>query len=124
MYILDLLSLITSLDNLHNQNILYTLRQTNKKIKLSTVSFHRLTVEIDLTMACCCELNTALGGGSPAPLVTGVGVDIRAGDLFPAAFPDKGPELPLRGARTITGGPNSAQASVSTQRRCILNLLF
>lgn len=79
-----------------------------------SVSFHRLTVEIDLTMACCCELNTALGGGSPAPLVCGVGVDIRAGDLFPAAFPDKGPELPLRGARTITGGPNSAQASVST----------
>ncbi|KAG6458731.1 protein N-terminal asparagine amidohydrolase [Manduca sexta] len=73
------------------------------------LSFHRLTVEIDLTLACCCELNTALGGGSPAPLVTGVGVDIRAGDLFPATFQDKGPELPLRGARTITSGPHSAQ---------------
>ncbi|KAI8426417.1 hypothetical protein MSG28_005260 [Choristoneura fumiferana] len=76
-----------------------------------SVSFHRLSVEIDLTLACCCELNTALNGGSAAPLVTGVGVDIRAGDLFPATFPDKGPELPLRGARTITGGPNSSQAS-------------
>ncbi|XP_073947370.1 N-terminal amidohydrolase 1 isoform X2 [Choristoneura fumiferana] len=73
------------------------------------LSFHRLSVEIDLTLACCCELNTALNGGSAAPLVTGVGVDIRAGDLFPATFPDKGPELPLRGARTITGGPNSSQ---------------
>ncbi|XP_061715596.1 protein N-terminal asparagine amidohydrolase isoform X1 [Cydia pomonella] len=73
------------------------------------LSFHRLSVEIDLTLACCCELNTALGGGAPAPLVTGVGVDIRQGDLFPATFPDKGPELPLRGARTITGGPHSAQ---------------
>ncbi|XP_075978527.1 N-terminal amidohydrolase 1 isoform X2 [Anticarsia gemmatalis] len=73
------------------------------------LSFHRLSVEIDLTLACCCELNTALGGGSAAPLVTGVGVDIRAGDLFPATFPDKGPELPLRGARTITSGPHSGQ---------------
>nr|XP_049706547.1 protein N-terminal asparagine amidohydrolase isoform X1 [Helicoverpa armigera]XP_049706548.1 protein N-terminal asparagine amidohydrolase isoform X1 [Helicoverpa armigera] len=73
------------------------------------LSFHRLTVEIDLTLACCCELNTALGGGAAAPLVTGVGVDIRAGDLFPATFPDKGPELPLRGARTITSGPHSGQ---------------
>ncbi|CAG4939079.1 unnamed protein product [Parnassius apollo] len=78
------------------------------------LSFHRLSEEIDLTLACCCELNTALGagaggGGGAAPLVTGVGVDVRAGDLFPAAFPDKGPEQPLRAARTITGGPHSAQ---------------
>lgn len=83
-------------------------------IPFSTVSFHRLSVEIDLTLACCCELNTALGGGAPAPLVTGVGVDIRAGDLFPATFPDKGPELPLRGARTITGGPHSSQVCLSS----------
>lgn len=73
------------------------------------LSFHRLDVEIDLTLACCCELNTALGGGSPAPLVMGVGVDIRGGDLFPATFPDKGPGLPLRGARTIAGGVHSSQ---------------
>lgn len=73
------------------------------------LSFHRLSVEIDLTMACCCELNTALGSGTASPLVTGVGVDIRAGDLFPATFPDKGPSLPLRGARTITSGPHSGQ---------------
>ncbi|VVC98064.1 unnamed protein product [Leptidea sinapis] len=73
------------------------------------LSFHRLPEEIDLTLACCCELNTALGGGSPAPLVTGLGVDIRSGEVFPANFPDKGPELPLRYARTITGGPHSSQ---------------
>lgn len=80
-------------------------------IKTIPVSFHRLSVEIDLTLACCCELNTALGG-APAPLVTGVGVDVRAGDLYPATFPDKGPELPLRFTRTITGGVHSAQVTV------------
>ncbi|CAG9793719.1 unnamed protein product [Diatraea saccharalis] len=73
------------------------------------LSFHRLSVEIDLLLACSCELNTALGGGAPAPLVTGAGVDVRSGELFPATFPDKGPEVPLRGARMITGGPHSAQ---------------
>ncbi|KAG7296399.1 hypothetical protein JYU34_021551 [Plutella xylostella] len=74
------------------------------------LSFHRLSVEIDLTLACACELNTSLSpGGAAAPLVTGVGVDLRAGDLFPATFPDKGPDLPLRSARYITGGPHATQ---------------
>ncbi|XP_053606304.1 protein N-terminal asparagine amidohydrolase [Plodia interpunctella] len=73
------------------------------------LSFHRLSVEIDLTLACCCELNTALEGGAASPLTAGAALDVRSGELFPAAFPDKGPELALRGARMITGGPHSAQ---------------
>ncbi|CAH2039831.1 unnamed protein product, partial [Iphiclides podalirius] len=95
------------------QGLLYVAQRELAAAVPHDMSFHRLSEEIDLTLACCCELNTALGGGSPAPLVTGVGVDVRAGDLFPAAFPDKGPELPLRAARTITGGPNSAQIRVT-----------
>ncbi|XP_041987784.1 protein N-terminal asparagine amidohydrolase isoform X2 [Aricia agestis] len=84
-------------------------RYSDKLFANIMLSFHRLTEEIDLTLACCCELNTALGGSAPAPLVTGVGLDLRAGEIFPANFPDKGPELPLRSARAFTGGPNSTQ---------------
>lgn len=73
------------------------------------LSFHRLSVEVDLTLACCCELNTALGAAGAAPLLCGVGVDVRSGDLFPATFPDKGPDLPLRSARCITGGQHVGQ---------------
>ena len=56
-------------------------------------------------------LGAGAGAACPAPLIMGVGVDVRAGDLFPAAFPDKGPDLPLRYARTITGGMHSAQVT-------------
>ena len=42
--------------------------------------------------------------GVALPLVTGVGVNLRTGDLFPAVFSDKGPDMDLRLARTLTGG--------------------
>lgn len=32
------------------------------------------------------------------------GVNVKTGEIFPATFPDKGPELALRSARHLTGG--------------------
>jgi len=37
------------------------------------------------------------------PIIYGVGVNIKTGEIFPANFPDKGPDLPLRMARHFTG---------------------
>merc|ERR1719445_1931683 len=42
--------------------------------------------------------------GVPIPLVSGVGVNVKTGDIFPAVFADKGPDMDLRIARTLTGG--------------------
>ncbi len=32
-----------------------------------------------------------------------IGVNLKTGDIFPATYPDKGPDIPLRGARLFTG---------------------
>ena len=42
--------------------------------------------------------------GVPIPLVSGLGVNVKTGDIFPAVFADKGPDMDLRIARTLTGG--------------------
>lgn len=61
---------------------------------------------MDLTQACIVDLNTIIRNDRNWPIVYGVGVNIRTGEIFPATFPDKGPELPLRQARSFTGAQN------------------
>lgn len=68
-------------------------------------SFHKQPVEVDLTLACVGQLNTTIRGGIPWPLVYGIGVNIKTGEIFPATFPDKGPEACLRSAKNLTGHP-------------------
>lgn len=67
-------------------------------------SFHRHPLEIDLTQACVGELNTILRGNINWPILYGIAVNITSGEIYPAAFSDKGPEQPLRQARNFTGG--------------------
>lgn len=72
---------------------------------LKIASFHKHPVEIDLTLACVGELNTTIRGGIHWPMIYGVGVNIKTGEIFPATFPDKGPDHALRCARHLTGIP-------------------
>ncbi|KAG4073688.1 hypothetical protein HA402_000912 [Bradysia odoriphaga] len=67
-------------------------------------SFHKHPLEIDLTQACVGELNTIVRGDLNWPIIYGIGVNIKTGEIFPAAFTDKGPDLQLRMARNFTGG--------------------
>lgn len=67
-------------------------------------SFHKHPLEIDLTQACVGELNTILRGDINWPIIYGIGVNMKTGEIFPATFPDKGPDLQLRLARHFTGG--------------------
>lgn len=68
-------------------------------------SFHKHPMEIDLTLACVGELNTTIRGGIHWPIIYGVGVNTKSGEIFPANFPDKGPDQALRTARFLTGVP-------------------
>ncbi|XP_060535049.1 protein N-terminal asparagine amidohydrolase [Cylas formicarius] len=68
-------------------------------------SFHKHPVEVDLTLACVGELNTTIRGGIHWPIIYGVGINTKTGEIFPATFPDKGPEQALRCARHLTGIP-------------------
>ncbi|XP_062129223.1 protein N-terminal asparagine amidohydrolase isoform X1 [Drosophila sulfurigaster albostrigata] len=66
-------------------------------------SFHKHHLEIDLTQACVGELNTMLRGEINCPIIYGVGVNIKTGEIFPATFPDRGPDQQLRNARIFMG---------------------
>jgi hypothetical protein len=52
------------------------------------------------------ELCTVNRNGIPWPMIYGVGVDVKTGHIFPATFTDKGPDIDIRNARTLTGGEN------------------
>ncbi|XP_043066774.1 protein N-terminal asparagine amidohydrolase isoform X2 [Drosophila bipectinata] len=66
-------------------------------------SFHNHLLEIDLTQACVGELNTMMRGEINCPIIYGVGVNIKTGEIFPATFPDRGPDRELRDARIFMG---------------------
>uniref|UniRef100_A0A1B6CM09 Protein N-terminal asparagine amidohydrolase n=1 Tax=Clastoptera arizonana TaxID=38151 RepID=A0A1B6CM09_9HEMI len=66
-------------------------------------SFHKNPIEIDLTLACVGELNTILRSGMHWPILYGLGLNVKTGEIFPATFLDKGPEQALRTARHLTG---------------------
>lgn len=67
-------------------------------------SFQKQPVEVDLITACVGESNTTIRGGIHWPIIYGIGVNVKTGEIFPATFPDKGPDLALRWARHLTGG--------------------
>ncbi|TMW42308.1 hypothetical protein DOY81_012612 [Sarcophaga bullata] len=66
-------------------------------------SFHKHHLEIDLTQACVGELNTILRGDINCPIIYGIGVNIKTGEIFPATFPERGPDRELRDARNFMG---------------------
>ncbi|GFR84216.1 protein N-terminal asparagine amidohydrolase-like [Elysia marginata] len=59
---------------------------------------------LHLVTACITHFNTEYRDSVPFPVIYGVAFDVRAGTLFRATFPDKGPDLGLRSARHCTGG--------------------
>uniref|UniRef100_A0A0A9WHR3 Protein N-terminal asparagine amidohydrolase n=3 Tax=Lygus hesperus TaxID=30085 RepID=A0A0A9WHR3_LYGHE len=72
-------------------------------------SFQKQPVEVDLINLTLGELNTTVRNGIHWPIIYGVGVEVKSGDVFPATFPDKGPECALRSARHLTGGHQGPQ---------------
>ena len=51
----------------------------------------------------------------PWPIVYGIGINVKSGDIFPAQFTDKGPDLDIRMARTLTGGDNVGVSTKNTR---------
>ena len=67
---------------------------------------HKQRTDLDLITCCIGELCTLHRNGVPWPIVYGIGINVKTGDIFPAQFTDKGPDLDIRMARTLTGGDN------------------
>ncbi|CAL1535604.1 unnamed protein product [Lymnaea stagnalis] len=64
---------------------------------------------IHLVTACITHHNTVYRNKIPFPVVYGLAVNVKTGELHPASFPDKGPDIPLRGARHFTGGKENIE---------------
>ena len=58
----------------------------------------------ELSHFCVGETVTVVREGVPLPLLSGVGLNVKTGEIFPAVFSEKGPDMDLRVARTLTGG--------------------
>ena len=75
---------------------------------------HKQRTDLDLITCCIGELCTLHRNGVPWPIVYGIGINVKTGDIFPAQFTDKGPDLDIRMARTLTGGDNVGVSRNST----------
>lgn len=83
--------------DVHRNHLRVNTKQTFFPFSSHIETFHKHPMEIDLTQACVGELNTTVRGGDTNwPIVYGVGVNTRSGEIFPATFPDKGPDIQLR----------------------------
>lgn len=79
--------------------------KTSHKLSLSILAaFQKQEEDIHLKTCCITEINDTVVDGNHRPVVYGIGVNVKTGDVFPSSFPQKGPAEELRSARTFTRG--------------------
>lgn len=66
-------------------------------------AFNKAPEDVHLVTACITDLNTRMAKNIPFPIIYGLAVIVRTGEIFPATFPDRGPDQALRSARHFTG---------------------
>lgn len=79
-------------------------RGTSQTISQSILNiFHKQQLVVHLVTLCVCEMNDIVRGSTHWPIIYGTGIDVKTGEIFPATFPDRGPDMALRSARHFTG---------------------
>ncbi|XP_054460643.1 protein N-terminal asparagine amidohydrolase isoform X2 [Anoplopoma fimbria] len=79
--------------------------KTSHKLSFNILAFQKLKEEIHLETCCITEMNDVVVDGTHRPVVYGIGVNVKTGEVFPSSFfTHKGPAVELRSARTFTGG--------------------
>lgn len=79
--------------------------KTSHKLSLTILAaFQKQKDEIHLETCCITDMNDVVTDGIHRPIVYGIGVNVKTGEVFPASFPQRGPAEDLRSARTFTGG--------------------
>ncbi|KAJ8246032.1 hypothetical protein GJAV_G00262920 [Gymnothorax javanicus] len=79
--------------------------KTSHSLSLSLLTaFQKQKEDIHLVTCCITEMNDCVTDGIHRPVVYGIGVNVKTGEVFPASFPCRGPAEELRSARTFTGG--------------------
>lgn len=79
--------------------------KTSHKLSLNILAaFHEQQEDIHLETCCITEMNDTVVDGIHRPVIYGIGVNVKTGELFPSLFTYKGPAEELRSTRTFTGG--------------------
>lgn len=79
--------------------------KTSHQLSLNILAaFKKQKEDIHLETCCITEMNDIVVDGIHKPVVYGIGVNVKTGDVFPSSFARKGPAEELRSARTFTGG--------------------
>lgn len=79
--------------------------KTSHKLSLNILAaFQSQEEDIHLETCCITEMNDVVVDGTHRPIIYGIGVNVKTGEVFPASFAHKGPAEELRSARTFTGG--------------------
>ncbi|CAL1602002.1 unnamed protein product [Knipowitschia caucasica] len=79
--------------------------KTSDNLSLNILAaFHKQKEHVHLETCCITEMNDTVVNGTHRPLVYGIGVNVKTGEVFPSLFTCKGPAEQLRSARTFTGG--------------------
>ncbi|XP_059835349.1 protein N-terminal asparagine amidohydrolase [Hypanus sabinus] len=61
--------------------------------------------KIHLETYCVTELNDVMKQNSHWPVIYGIAINVKTGDIFQATFPEKGPDEDIRSARIFLAGP-------------------
>lgn len=79
--------------------------KTSHKLSLNIIAaFQKQKEDIHLETCCITEINDIVADENHRPVVYGIGVNVKTGEVFPSSFTHKGPAEELRSARTFTGG--------------------
>ncbi|KAI4899543.1 hypothetical protein NFI96_016153, partial [Prochilodus magdalenae] len=79
--------------------------KTSHKLSLNILAaFQKQKEDIHLETCCITDMNDVVVDGINRPVVYGIAVNVKTGEVFPASFPHRGPAEDLRSARTFMGG--------------------
>lgn len=79
--------------------------KTSHNLSLNILAaFQKQKEHVHLETCCITEMNDMVVNGTHRPVVYGIGVNVKTGDVFPSSFTYKGPAEQLRSARTFAGG--------------------
>ncbi|KAI5108811.1 N-terminal asparagine amidase [Silurus meridionalis] len=67
-------------------------------------AFQKQKEDIHLETCCITDINDVVTDGIHRPIIYGIGVNVKTGEVFPSMFPHRGPAEDLRSARSFTGG--------------------
>ena len=74
--------------------------QLSKEVLQSLIS---QSEHLHLQTACITDQNNTIKDGINFPVIYGLAVDVKSGRIYPASFPDQGPDTSLRAAAVFTG---------------------